>query len=287
MKLYNIFSAIGLAAAMTFTACTDEVDYTPAKPVNTPGVYFPAEEEINFVVNSEADVQTINISRSTTEGELTVNITPYGDADKFTVPSTVTFASGAATASVAVTPLTNNMEMYATYMLGITIAEEFTSPYIQDSWEGSFTFGIEWPTIGNCIFTDDACGPVTGNPIFTWRVEVQEHAETPGLYRLVNPYGCAASPFKNYCNLSESYLVVNATNPAKVFLGSDPNEKYNTGVDLGYGVMSIGLQAYGTLENGLIKWPVKGLAVFDDEGGYYANTSGAFCIDLSEILNEQ
>lgn len=286
MKLYNIFSVIGLAAAMAFTACTDEVDYTPAKLVTTPGAYFPAEEEVNFVINSEADVQTINISRQSTEGELTITVTPYGDTDKFSVPSTVTFANGAATASVVVTPLVNNMEMYATYMLGITIADEFTSPYIQNSWEGTFTYGVEWSTIGNCIYTDDACGPVTDNPILTWRVEIQEHATTPGLYRLVNPYGCATSPFRNFCKLSENYVIVNATNPAKVFFGDNPNDGFNTGVDLGYGIMTIKLQTYGTLENGLIKWPVKGLAVYDNDGGYYANTSGAFCIDLTDILNK-
>lgn len=52
---------------------------------------------------------------------------------------------------------------------------------------------------------------------------------------------------------------------------------------MGYGVMTIGLQAFGTLADGKITWPVKGLAIFDNDDGYYANQSGAFCIDLTSL----
>ncbi|MDE5665578.1 MAG: hypothetical protein K2G17_10010 [Duncaniella sp.] len=285
MKLYKLFSAIGLIAAMSFTACTDEVDYTPAPEVSTPGVYFSSEEEVTFTIDAQAGAQVITLYRLTGEGELTVPIAATGDTDKFTVPASVTFASGATSAPVSITPLVDAMENFATYSLNLTIDEEFTSPYILNAWEGTFTFadGEEWITIGNCQYTDDMCGPLFSNPCFTWAVEIQEHYNTAGLYRLVNPYGCATSPFKNYCTLSENYVVVNATDPSKVFFGDNPNARTTTGVDMGYGVMTIGLQAFGTLADGKITWPVKGLAVFDNDGGYYANQSGAFCIDLTGL----
>lgn len=285
MKLYKLFSAIGLIAAMSFTACTDEVDYTPAPEVNTPGVYFSSEEEVTFTIDAQSGAQVITLYRLTGDGELTVPVAATGDTDKFSVPASVTFASGATSAPVSITPLVDAMENFATYSLNLTIDEEFTSPYILNAWEGTFTFadGEEWITIGNCQYTDDMCGPLFSNPCFTWAVEIQEHYNTAGLYRLVNPYGCATSPFKNYCTLSENYVVVNATDPSKVFFGDNPNARTTTGVDMGYGVMTIGLQAFGTLADGKITWPVKGLAVFDNDGGYYANQSGAFCIDLTGL----
>lgn len=285
MKLNKLFSVLGLASVLSFTACTDEVDYTPAPAVNTPGVYFSPEEEVNFTIDAEAGVQTINIYRQKTDGELSVAIQTSGDADKFSVPSTVTFPAGVESATVAITPLVATMEDFTTYAIAITVDDAFATPYLPNTWEGTFTYanGEEWITIGECEFTDDALGPLFGNPCFTWPVEIQEHYATTGLYRLVNPYGCAASPFRNYSVLSENYVVVDATNPARVFFGTNPNERTTTGIDMGYGVMSLGLQAYGTLADGKITWPVNGLAVFDNDGGSYANNSGQFCIDLSVI----
>lgn len=285
MKLCKLFSAIGLIAAMSFTACTDEVDYTPAPEVNTPGVYFSSEEEVTFTIDAQSGAQVITLYRLTGDGELTVPVVAAGDTDKFFVPASVTFANGATSTPVSITPLVDAMENFTTYNLGLTVDEEFTSPYILNAWEGAFTFadGEEWITIGNCQYTDDMCGPLFSNPCFTWSVEIQEYYDTAGLYRLVNPYGCAASPFKNYCKLSENYVVVNATDPSKVFFGDNPNAGFTTGVDMGYGVMTIGLQAFGTLADGKITWPVKGLAIFDNDDGYYANQSGAFCIDLTSL----
>lgn len=285
MKLYRLYSFLGIAAVMSFTACTDEVDYTPAPAIETPGVYFSDEEEVNFTIDSQTGAQVISLSRQKTERELTVTLTATGDVDKFTIPASVTFASGAATAPVSIMPIVDSMDDFSTYTISLTVEESMTSPYINNMWEGSFYFaeGEEWPVIGVCKFTDDALGPLFSNPIFTWNVEISEHALTPGLYRLVNPYGCADSPFARYSVDAENYIIVNATDPSRVFLGDNPNQKISTGINMGYGVMALGLQAYGTLANGKITWPVKGLAVFDDDGGYLANQNGEFCIDLTTI----
>ncbi|QCD43812.1 hypothetical protein E7747_16335 (plasmid) [Duncaniella dubosii] len=94
---------------------------------------------------------------------------------------------------------------------------------------GAFTFadGEEWITIGNCQYTDDMCGPLFSNPV-SHGLSRFRNTNTAGLYRLVNPYGCAASPFKNYCKLSENYVVVNATDPSKLFFGDNPNAGFTT-----------------------------------------------------------
>ncbi|MDE5744513.1 MAG: hypothetical protein K2H84_02480 [Paramuribaculum sp.] len=287
MKFNKIFSILGLTAAMAFTACTDSVEYTPAPQEETPGVYFPDVEISDFALDANSTAQVITISRKEVGGEVTVGITATGDTDKFSVPASVTFAGGAETAVINITPLVDQMVDFTTYKLALTIAPEYSSDYLVNTWEGTFVYANskEWVSLGMCVYTDDMVGPLFSNPCFSWEVEIEEHTNTPGLYRLVNPYGCEDSPFARYCKLEENYIIVDATNPAKVFFGEDPNDGFTTGVDMGYGIMTIGLQAFGTYADGKITWPVKGLAIFDDDGGYYANQSGKFCIDLSDLVD--
>lgn len=285
MKFNKFFTVLGVAAALTFTACTDEVDYTPAAEEITSGVYFAPDVEVNFEIDANSEAQVINLSRMETEGDLTVNITASGDIDLFEIPSSVTFANGSETAAISITPIVANMENFTTYTISIVVPDEVASNYAQNTWTASFTYanGAEWNSLGMCKFSDDMVGPLFSNPVLSWDVEIQEHYQTPGLYRLVNPYKAAKSPYAAYCVLDENYVIVNATDPAHVFFGDDPNSKWSTGVNLGYGVMTIGIQAYGSYADGKITWPAKGMAIFDNDGSYYANNNGAFCIDLTGL----
>ncbi len=285
MKFNKFFTVLGVAAAMTFTACTDEVDYTPAAAEITPGVYFAPDVEVNFEIDANSEAQVINLSRMQTEGDLTVNLTASGDVDLFVIPSSVTFANGSETAAISITPIVANMENFTTYTISIVVPDEVASNYAKNIWSASFTYanGSEWNSLGMCKFSDDLVGPLFSEPVYTWNVEIEEHTQTPGLYRLVNPYKAANSPYAKYCVLDENYVIVNATNPARVFFGDTPNSNWSTGVDLGYGVMTIGIQTYGSYADGKITWPAKGIAIFDNDGGYYANINGAFCIDLTGL----
>lgn len=285
MKFNKFFTVLGVAAALTFTACTDEVDYTPAAEEITSGVYFAPDVEVNFEIDANSEAQVINLSRMQTEGDLTVNITATGDVDLFEIPSSVTFANGSETAALSITPIVANMENFTTYTISIVVPEEVASNYAQNTWTASFTYanGSEWNSLGMGKITDDIVGPMFGLDIYTWSVEIEEHSQTPGLYRLVNPYTNENSPYAQYAAVAENYVIVNATDPTHVFFGDAPNSYWSSGLNVGYGDMPIAIQAYGSYADGKITWPAKGLAIFIEGDSYYANNNGAFCIDLTGL----
>lgn len=159
-----------------------------------------------------------------------------------------------------------------------------------------------WQSLGYGVYTDDIVGPLFENDPITYEVEVLEHKDTPGLYRLKNPYG-ADYPYNEKEGMWDAsmdyYLEINAVDPTAVYF-----EQQELGVDWGYGMMSAVSNAaryiaagysievikanniaFGTLENGVITFPVKDLIVFDDDGGYYANLNGAFKLVLPDAAS--
>lgn len=160
-----------------------------------------------------------------------------------------------------------------------------------------------WKTLGMAIYTEDCLGPLycpeeedPTDYVSTYEVEIQENQNTPGLYRLKNPYG-EAYPLNNsgeWDATRDYYMEINACDPDGVFI-----EAQEMGVDWGNGVFTIySMGAYymdkgysfdevkaqgvmGKLENGVITFPVKGLlAAVGEDGWYYGNTNGATKIVL-------
>ncbi len=159
-----------------------------------------------------------------------------------------------------------------------------------------------WQSLGYGVYTDDIVGPLFENDPITYEVEVLGHKDTPGLYRLKNPYG-ADYPYNEKEGMWDAsmdyYLEINAVDPTAVYF-----EQQELGVDWGYGMMSATSNAgryitagysvevikaneiaFGTLENGVITFPVNDLIVFDDDGGYYANRNGAFKLVLPDAAS--
>ena len=181
----------------------------------------------------------------------------------------------------------------------------------------SFDEPEKWQSIGEADFTDDIVAPGwywEGTPssdpnadnsqflghIETYKVAVEENKETPGLYRLVNPY--AAEGWKyTVNNLHQSsdckhFMVINATDPNAVEIVPG----YPGFVNGRYGhllVMSINYASEtpspsnsGKLENNVVTFPTNALVHgytldIDDETNrmvmMYANRSGKFKVDLS------
>ena len=100
--------------------------------------------------------------------------------------------------------------------------------------------GSPWKSLGTGYYTDDILGSMWGLPPTTYEVEILEHTENPGLYRLVNPYNNKVYPaeyaelFASSLNNSlapEGYtLEVNATDPEGVYI-----QKQTLGLDFGDG----------------------------------------------------
>lgn len=157
-----------------------------------------------------------------------------------------------------------------------------------------------WVSLGYCQYTDDLFAPLFEAPVPTYSVEIFEHSEKPGLYRMKDAYG-ANYP---YNETEEDYLPgtfyieIDATDPSAVFINHQ-----SMGIDWGYGeafiysyasynmdsgyakedVAAAGL--FGTLKDGVITFPVKGMLVGMGENLYYGNNSGEFKIDMTNLTS--
>lgn len=167
-----------------------------------------------------------------------------------------------------------------------------------------------WNSLGMGLYTEDFISSVFGADPITYPVEIEENKETPGLYRMLSPYG-EAFPYNEEgdWDTSTTYNIeVNAEDPDGVYIDLQP-----TGVDWGYGAISIISQGarylgnyefdvvkskglLGTLKDGVITLPTfdatgsdgnpfvyQGLTVMGGSG-YYGCTNGAFKLVLPEAV---
>ena len=166
-----------------------------------------------------------------------------------------------------------------------------------------------WQSIGEGYFVDDFVLPLFGNDPLTCPVEIQENSNEPGLYRMVKAYSYIGTATGKGGGNAD--IEVNATNSNAVYILTQ-----STGLDFGYGVMSIvtvggddieyfakeGYAAadviaaypdeFGKVADGVISFPVlereasDGTTmqymgyIYDADGGYYAGRNGAFQIVL-------
>ena len=173
-----------------------------------------------------------------------------------------------------------------------------------------------WKSLGTGLYTDDLVYSLynSAGASATYPVEIEEHSEHPGLYRLVDPYG-PNFPFYQYAkSYSETTIEVNATDADAVYI-----MEQSTGLDLGDGVMSIatvGGDAYadygedyyntlknygyfGTLKDGVITFPsfnhknsdgevdytYQGYTIFSAEEYYYMGNNGELQIVLPSAVS--
>lgn len=154
-----------------------------------------------------------------------------------------------------------------------------------------------WHSLGTGLYVDDIIGPLYGADPCPIECEIEESDETKGKYRLLNPYGEAFAYNEpgDWDDTQDWHIVVFANNPERVYIPVQP-----TGVDWGHGMMSVGsvggvflaqgVEAdkiaaagyFGTMEDGVITFPTKGLVVSDNDGMYYANNNGEAVILLPD-----
>lgn len=163
-----------------------------------------------------------------------------------------------------------------------------------------------WQSLGTAYYTDDFISGLYGAEPVTYEVQIEENSDSPGLYRMLSPYG-AIYPYNedgDYDTSAPYNIEVNAEDPEGVFI-----ETQATGVDWGDGPMFIQswgaryLAAYdletvkangllGTVVDGVITLPVlereasdgstayyQGLVYLGDTG-YYGCPRGAFKLVL-------
>ena len=169
-----------------------------------------------------------------------------------------------------------------------------------------------WESIGIGLYTDDFFPSLYNVTPTTWEVEIEENTETPGLYRMVYPYG-ESFPYNDpgdWDTNSVYNIEINAEDPDGVYILLQ-----NIGVDWGNGMYAIAsLGGYylgdgdsfeelkeegylGTLKDGIITLPVFDRQASDGStvyyqgifavgsSAYYGCPNGAFKLVLPEAVS--
>ena len=159
-----------------------------------------------------------------------------------------------------------------------------------------------WQSLGYAVYTDDLVLPLFSNPAESYYVEVLENKEQPGMFRLVDLYG-PEHPLYPYSTYEESYIEIDATDPDGVWFEGIQS----TGMDVdGNGLMSLmSLGWYqvqttegatkedakaagllGVYADGVITFPVDGVAVVIGNKMYYQQVTTGFKLDMTNLLDE-
>ena len=184
-------SYIALAVlALGFSSCTEECDYTPAKPsaVETNDYYFDAAQPASEVIGLADTAYVVTVERVNAAEEETIAINAVADKDIFTVPATVTFAAGETKAEVVI-GLSEKMEPFKNYKFEISLPEEIVNPYKEDN---------NSVCIVNLMKEDYK---PYAKSIYTWNFfgiqyyQEIEYSELLGKYRMIAPFSTPASAY--------------------------------------------------------------------------------------------
>ena len=158
-KLFKSYIALAVLA-LGFSACTEEVEYTPAEAPTNAQVYFSNTNGAQIDLAQDAKSFDIAVSRVVAGEAASIEVTVTADSLANTVfefPATVEFADSAATATYTVTVkegVTLEYEVYHNIVLAFD--ETLTTPYGNGAY--SFAVGVpapwsQWKQIGTGTYT--------------------------------------------------------------------------------------------------------------------------------------
>ena len=294
MKSLKIFFLTALVAvASMFTACTEDHDWSAGEQVTGAQVYFADGVATNVTVEAETSSFEVTVMRGNVDEATTVPLKvavsaakvdeeadPINYAELFTVPSNVSFGAGKDSAKFTVSFDRASLEDGQTYTLTFYINDAgAVTPYGYDKQTWTLVVPEPMVLLGTGYWTDDVVGPLFGLNTTTYPVEVYENLKAPGyiylkdLYTnafkqtLIDEFGIAEESIPTW---ETSYFAIKVEDPTAVEIPAQ-----YIGLDIGDGEMGIWSLSTGTLENGIISFPAKGLAIQNNDGAYYANNSGA------------
>ena len=309
------YAKIAVAALVTvaMAACTSDYEYDTPEALKGAQVYFSNTLPSKIEVNKESGNFDVTLSRQNTEGELTVPLMFTADEGNiYTVPSTVTFADGEATANIHITFNPDDL-VYGNYVGGTISfdADNLSTPYGATSYQ--FKAGAsayEDVEGGKGKFRDGLISALYGIEVLEYDVQIQQDAHTPGIYRVVAPYGqkgwSGANPWYTAFDENESNtdMIIDATDPDFVYIKGT----FNTGVTLNSsdGVLSaisyvqylldkgnsLDLiksempELFGTFKDGVFTFPAKSILLYFGSGGdlYYGNTDGMLRVAMPGVV---
>lgn len=285
MKNLKIFFLSALVAtAGLFTACSEDSDWSAGQPAEGPQVYFASTVATTYAIDAETSSVTIPVSRVETEGSMDAPILATISEEYnslFTVPATVLFNEGEASTNLTITFDRESMESGKSYAVTLAVDDPtLTTPYGYSTLTITLRVPEAFNLLGVGLWRDDILTAGYSVPNEEWEIEIYEDGAVPGLFYLKNVYGANCPFFSNPQDPAEPhYLIVDASDPTQVFI-----PQQSLGINLGYGICSIGTQAYGTYADKIITFPANGLAFseseYNDGKWYTANANGMFRIAL-------
>lgn len=307
------YAKIAIAALVTVAmgACTSDYEYDTPEALKGAQVYFSNTLPSKIEVNKESGNFDVTLSRQNTEGELTVPLMFTADEGNiYTVPSTVTFADGEATANIHITFNPDEL-VYGNYVGGTISfdADNFSTPFGATSYQ--FKAGAsayEDVEGGKGKFRDGLISALYGIEVLEYDVQIQQDAHTPGIYRVVAPYGqkgwSGANPWYTAFDENESNtdMIIDATDPDFVYIKGT----FNTGVTLNSSEGDISAISYvqflldkgnsldlikskmpelfGTFKDGVFSFPAKSILMYlGSDGPYYGNSDGMLRVAMPGV----
>lgn len=183
-KINNMLSTmLLLVLPLAFSACGDDVEYSPADKPGNEQVYFPTTMPKQVNLKRDATSFEVELTRVNTQEALTVNLETEDKSGLFTVPASVGFEVGKDMAIITIGYDPEKLEYDKYLPVSIKVADaSLTTPYGISSY--SFEAGIPSPfvSLGKATFSDAF--------LFenTYQVELQQNELDPSIYRLVDPY---------------------------------------------------------------------------------------------------
>ena len=191
-----LFLAMMGLFSLTWTGCTDEVDYTPAEAVEGQGVYFDKSVQTSYILKDVKGEITLNLGRTNTTGSfdapLTVSVTE-GGSQLFKVPSSVPFAAGEASSSITIT--FDNLVRGTNYEVSLSLADGTAYGHSSVKLSVLYPKAVEykWEVVSeNAVYIDNLFSPFGAQDVSIQQMLdkpiVVEKAQGLNMFRFVSPY---------------------------------------------------------------------------------------------------
>ena len=200
MKTLNKIFGFALAASMLagVASCVAEApEYTPAPVPTTAEVYFQDGLASSYTLSAGASAFAIPVNRANISGSYTATVTSEADP-LFTVPSSVTFADGMATAQLVIGYNSAKLAEQVPYKFNLSVGGAEASQYALNSYSFTATLppqggGSDWKAVGKAAsggvptFVENIMKIYSGSiDTHTFPVYVEQFQDKK-IYRIVNP----------------------------------------------------------------------------------------------------
>jgi len=295
MKIF-ILAAVAIVAGL-FAACSDD-DFKAGPAVSGTQVYFPESIAAEYSIGDEVSEIVIPVMRVVGTEAQTVAVLADDKSGLFSIPASVSFAAGEKKAELVMTFDRTQLEDGTDYPISFLLNdEENTTPYGNSQLAITVT-PWPWELLGTGLFRDDwLSGMFNGNSVEI-EVPIHKHKSREGIYMIEEMYGWpflteffggsqAAIESKVGLNYTPTNIVLNASDPNAVFFSRQFSGITDKDPDYGDYEIATLKDGEGTLVDGVITFPVQGLALYCLKGGQYANKNGNFRILLpgAEIVD--